>query len=262
MRDPESTMLQWVLFGFSPLAGIAFLTLIPAIRRGPDYLAKNGSPWPYPLYPWTLFGLLAVAVCGRASYLCVSFHFVGKSNTIFGPYFLVPFVLAIEVLLVEAALVSRNRVMQRVAMAVLPGVLILAMAGHRDDVVFQGFLSTFRKGLGGSPLYLSLIAVCGLYAYASCRQVPLALGGLASSLVALAFVGPGTFDLGGLVAPPGWQAYRDLRRLMVGLDWIASGLAFFALAAAISFLKTGPVVKWADRRRGGRRDRPLRSARL
>jgi hypothetical protein len=262
MRDPDSATLQWALFGFSPLAGLAFLSLIPAIRRGPGYLAKNGSPWPYPLYPWTLFGLLVVAVCGRASYLCVSFHFVGKSNTIFGPYFLVPFLLAIEVLLVEAALVSRNKIMQRMAMSVLPGVLILAMAGHREDLVFQGFLSMFSKGLGGSPLYLSLIAVCGLYAYAACRGVPLARGGLALSLVALAFVGPGTFDLGGLVAPPGWQAYRDLRRLMVGLDWIASGLGFFALAAAISFVKTGLAAKWADHRCHSRRDRPLRRARL
>jgi hypothetical protein len=145
-------------------------------------------------------------------------------------------------------------------MSVLPGVLILAMAGHRDDLVFQGFLSTFSQGLGGSPLYLSLIAVCGLYAYAAKRRVPLALGGLASALFALAFVGPDTFDLGGLVSPPGWRTYCDLRRRMVGLDWITSGLAFFALAAAISFLKTGPAAKWADHRRGHRRDRPLRSA--
>jgi hypothetical protein len=262
MRDPESVTLQWVLFGFSPLAGLAFLTLIPAIRRGPGYLAKNGSPWPYPLYPWTLFGLLAVAVCGRASYLCVSFHFVGKSNTIFGPYFLVPFLLAMDVLLVEAALVSRNRVKQRVAMSVLPGVLILAMARHPSDLVYQSFLRTFRQGLGGSPLYLSLIAVCGLYSYAACRRVPLARGGLALSLLALAFVGPDTFDLGGLVAPPGWRAYCDLRRVMVGLDWIVSGFAFFALAAVISFLKTGLAAKWADHRRVGRRDRPVRPARL
>jgi hypothetical protein len=234
--------------------------LIPAIRRGPGYLAKNGSPWPYPLYPWTLFGLLAIAVCGRASYLCVSFHFVGKSNTIFGPYFLVPFLLAMELLLVEAALVSRNRGMQRVAMAVLPGVLILAMAGHRYDPVFQGFLGSFRQGLGGSPLYLSLIEVCGLYAYAACRRVPLALGGLASSLLALAVVGPGTFDLDGLVAPPGWRSYCDLRRWLIGLDWIASGLAFFALATVISFLKTGLAAKWADHRRGAGRDQPVRSS--
>ena len=151
LREPESPVLQWLLFGFSPLAGLAFLTLIPAIRRGPGYLAKNGSPWPYPLYPWSLFGLLAAAVCGRASYLCISLHFVGmsssvgRSDSIFGPYFLVPFLLALDVLLVEAAAVSRHRVMQRVAMAVLPGALVLAVIGHRPDPVFRGFLELFME---------------------------------------------------------------------------------------------------------------------
>jgi hypothetical protein len=260
MRDPESITLQWALFGFSPLAGIAFLALIPAIRRGPGYLAKNGGPWPYPLYPLTLFGLLAITVCWRASSLCVSFHFVGKSNTIFGPYFLVLVLLAMDALLVEAALVSRNRGMQRVAMSVLPGVLILAMAGHRSDLVFQGYLSTFSQGLGGSPLYLSLIAVCGLHGYAAVRRVPLARVGLASALFALAFVGPGTFDLGGLVVPPGWRAYSELHRLMLGLDRTAAGLAFFALGAVISFLKTGLAAKWADRRSCGRREQPVRAS--
>jgi hypothetical protein len=47
---------------------------------------------------------------------------------------------------------------------------------------------------------------------------------------------------------------------MVGLDWIASGLAFFALAAAISFLKTGLAAKWADRRTCGRREQPVRTS--
>src|SRR3954462_3197000 len=119
-----------MLFGFSPVSGLGFLTRIPAIPRGPGDLAKNGRPWPVPLYPWSLFGLLAAAACGRASYLCISLHFVGmsssvgRSDSIFGPYFLVPFLLALDVLLVEAAAVSRNRVMQRGAMAVLPGVLV------------------------------------------------------------------------------------------------------------------------------------------
>ncbi|WP_165229736.1 hypothetical protein [Aquisphaera insulae] len=404
LHDPEGPVLRWLLFGFSPLAGLAFLSLIPAIRRGPGYVAKNGSPWPYPLFPWTLFGLLAVAVCGRAAYLCTSFHFVemsrlvGRSDSIFGPYFLVPFLLAMDVLLVEAAIVSRNRPMQRLAMAVLPGVLVLAVLGHRTDPVFRGFLGLFREGLGGSPLYLSLVAVTGLYGHAAVRRVPLGLAGLASSLIALSVIGPDTFDLNGLVAPRpfpllaaaileiglaarrreswrglvgsacliaagaigldrlgleayrelvafhlaviaailigawfqdrlgrflwhlaaaclglsclvairggpgpidrvpadllraypllvivacfllgygsrcrsflavalvgltgwlasvGWRSYCDLRRIAVGLDWIASGLIFFALAAAISLLKTGLPARWVDGRHADRLD--------
>jgi hypothetical protein len=207
VRYPESPRLQWLLFGFSPLAGAAFLCLVPAIRRGPSAFAKSGSPWPYPLYPWTLFGLLAAAVCGRASYLCVSFHFVGMSSRvgrfdcIFGPYFLIPFLLALGVLLIEAAVVSRRRTMQRVAMAVLPGVLLLAMIGHRPDPVFGGFLNLFRETLGGTPLFFSMIAVAALYAYSATRRIPLALAGLTGSLLALSVIGPQTLDLSGLTAP-------------------------------------------------------------
>src|SRR5207249_807403 len=62
LGDPASPALQWALFGFSSLAGIVFLSLLPAIRRGPACLVKNGSPWRFPLYPGVLFGLLALAV--------------------------------------------------------------------------------------------------------------------------------------------------------------------------------------------------------
>ena len=394
LREPESPTLQWLLFGFSPIAGLVFLTLIPAIRRGPGYLAKNGSPWPYPLYPWTLFGLLAAAVCGRASYLCISLHFVemsnfvGRSDSIFGPYFLMPFLLAMDLLLIEAAVVSRSRTMQRVAMAAIPGALLLAMADHRPNPVFQGFLRQFIETLGGSPFFFGLIAVAGLYGYASIRRVPMALGGLTAALLGLVVVGPDTLNLGNLVAPRplpllavavlelalavrrreswraliaaicviaavtigleqssldgssgfvavhlmiiaailigasfhdalarilersaalllacscliscwgnreifvhvpaellriyppviillaavygrlsgrhhfvaaaviglagwltsgGWRFYRDLRRVVVGLDWITSGLAFFVVAAAISLVKTGLLGGW------------------
>ncbi len=102
--DPDSPELQWALFGFSTVAGLGFLTLLPAIRRGPSYVAKNGSPWRWPLYPWVLFGLLALSVVARSYSVCVSFHFVLKSRTIFGPYVLVPFLLCIVVLLLEFGL--------------------------------------------------------------------------------------------------------------------------------------------------------------
>lgn len=201
LGDPDSQALQWMLFGFSPLAGVAFLSLIPAVRRGPVYVAKNGSPWRYPLYPWVLFGLLGAAVCGRAFYLCISFHFVGKSDSIFGPYFLVPFLFAVDLLLLEAGVVSRNRTTQRTALVALPWLLILSAAGHRPDLVYQGFLTTFMSGLGGSPLFLTLIAVVAAYTVAAVRRLPLALSGMTLSLLALSVVGPRTIDLSGLVDP-------------------------------------------------------------
>jgi hypothetical protein len=201
LASPESPALQWALFGFSSLAGITFLSLIPAIRRGPTYIAKNGSPWRYPLYPWVLFGLLGLAVCGRSFYLCISFHFVGKFDSIFGPYFLIPFLYSVLLLLLEGGVASRRLGIQRAAMIGLLGLLYLAAIGHRPEPVYQKFLSTFMSGLGASPLFLTLLAVVAAYAFSALRGLPLALGGMTATLLLLAVVGPETLDFGDLVAP-------------------------------------------------------------
>jgi hypothetical protein len=42
---PRSEALQWALFGFSPAAGLVALTLLPAIRRGPEGgCGRTGGP--------------------------------------------------------------------------------------------------------------------------------------------------------------------------------------------------------------------------
>src|SRR5206468_824540 len=49
VEAPHNEALMWGLFGFSPVAGLVFLTLLPAIRRGREYVRSNGSPWRWPL---------------------------------------------------------------------------------------------------------------------------------------------------------------------------------------------------------------------
>ena len=71
---------MWGLFGFSAGAGLVFLTLLPAVRRGSDYVRANGSPWSWPLYPWALFSILAFAVPGRAFLLCWSLHLLDGAD--------------------------------------------------------------------------------------------------------------------------------------------------------------------------------------
>ncbi len=202
--EPRGEMLMWALFGFSTVAGLIFLTLLPAIRRGPDYLRGNGSPWPWPLYPWTLFGLLGCAVPARAYMLCWSMDFPNAGNAdrlIFGPYFLVPFGLAIAVLLLEAGITSGRRGVLWAALGLPMGLIVLAGAGHRADPVYQEFLQTFMSRLGGSPLYLTMLALVALYCYAALRRVPRAAEALTAALVGLAVVGPNTLNLSGLSAP-------------------------------------------------------------
>jgi hypothetical protein len=207
LSRPHSEEVLWGLFGFSSAAGLVFLTLLPAVRRGPDYVRDNGSPWRWPLYPWALFGLLALAVPARAFLLCWSMHLLDagdRESLVFGPYFLIPFGFALGVLLLEVGLVSARRVVLGIALAVPAGLVVLALIGHQPDPVYQGFLDVFRRRLGGDPLYLTLLASAAFYVYAAVRRVSPAVEALTAVLAALAFVGPDTLTTGGLSTPRPW----------------------------------------------------------
>src|SRR6185437_3281318 len=204
LAEPRSEALMWGLFGFSPVAGLIFLTLLPAIRRGPDYVRDNGSPWRWPLYPWVLFGLLAFAVPARAFLLCWSMQLLDSGDlqhVIFGPLFLMPFGLAIAILLLEIGLVSQRRAVFGIALA-MPALLVgFLIIGHRDDPIYRNFLDVFTAQIG-EPLSVTLLASASFYAYAGLRGTPCAVEALTSVLVMLAVVGPNTLDERELVS---WQ---------------------------------------------------------
>jgi len=195
VTDLESRVMPWALFAFPSMAGVLFLTLLPAIRRGAKYLDDNGSPWPWPLYPWVLFGVLGLGVCGRSYYLCMSFHVVGSFDTIFRLYFLVPFLLAVNFLFLEIATVARRRNLQRLALALPFGLLALAMTGQPERLNDFGFCQLFVHTLGCSPLFLTLVGVGVFHAVASLRRAPQATEALTISLAALAFIGPQSVSL-------------------------------------------------------------------
>src|SRR5262249_55213592 len=197
--------------------GLVFLTLLPAIRRGPDYTRDNGSPWPWPLYPWSLFVFLAVAVMGRSFLLCSSMHLVDMvdfDRLIFGPYFLIPFGLALTGLLLEIGLTLRtkpageasslrdaSRTVGAGALALPSGLAVLSLMGDRDDRFSTAFMDSFTAALGGDPLYLTLLASTAFYVYAALRRAPGASEGLTAALAALAVVGPETLIHGQPTAP-------------------------------------------------------------
>ena len=87
--------LLWGIFAFPSAMALCFLWLVLAIRRGASYVRNNGTPWKWPWFPWVLFGVLAFGVSVRSYYLCISFVSGGRGDTMFGPYFLVPFLLVL-----------------------------------------------------------------------------------------------------------------------------------------------------------------------
>lgn len=203
-QEPHSAAMMWGLFCFSTIAGLIFLTLLPAIRREPDYVRGNGSPWRWPLYPWVLFGLLAAAVPVRSFLLCWTMHLLAGRDgerLIFGAFFVIPFGLAIAVLLLEMGQTSGKGSVIWAALS-LPAVLVeLAMTGHRADPVYQEFQQMFRSTLGGDPLYITMLAVIGFYAYAALRRVGPAVELLIGALLALAAIGPDSLRQGPLAWP-------------------------------------------------------------
>ena len=204
LDDPSDPALYWALFAFSPLAGVLFLTLLPAVRKGPPYVRKNGSPWPWPWYPWLLFATLALGVFGRSFYLCYSFHFVGGQSTVFAPYFWVPFLWAINILLLEIAL--RSHLQKACGLVLLIPIAIAALAAtaplaQGDDC---GFLDLFVKHFGRMPLQPTLFWVCGFYGYALFRQARGATVALTVAFLLLAVVGPNTVDFETL-SDPQWM---------------------------------------------------------
>ncbi len=250
LKQPDSEALLWSLFGFSTVAGLAFLTLLPAIRRGPELVADNGSPWKWPLYPWVLFGLLALSICLRASYLCISMHFVersavnvSRSSSIFGLYFLVPFLYVVSILLLEIGRQARNRTLLQVVFAVPAGLVILCMVDAPSNVVAERFHGLFVSRLGGSPLFLTLLAAVGFYGYAVIRRVESAVDALGLALLALAFLEPKAASFG--VTTP-----RPLPLMMLGALQIAiavrSSSSYRALIGALSLVVAAMAVLPAE----------------
>lgn len=189
----------WRIFLFAPLSAGALLTLLPAVRRGPDYVRANGTPWAWPWFPWPLFGFLAACLGVRTYALSLSFDSVMTQGPIeamrmesaFAPWFLVPIVLAVGVLLLEAGIVSSLRRLQQVALAVPLTCLGLALPGLAGSVPARDFLERFTNTVG-SPLWLAVLASATFYGYAMARRTQFALEGLALSVCLAAVIGPRT----------------------------------------------------------------------
>ena len=151
LARPDTATSHWALFGFSTAAALAFLTLLPAIRRGGAYVKGNGSPWRWPLYPWSLFFFLGLGVCARAYYLCISLHNVEGFQSIFGPYFLIPFGFSIALLLLEGGLTSGRKGVTRFAMMMPLGLVALVDGWAPAGPGLRAVPDDVPRGAGRGP---------------------------------------------------------------------------------------------------------------
>ncbi|MFO0910759.1 MAG: hypothetical protein U0794_20865 [Isosphaeraceae bacterium] len=204
LNRPRSAALEWALYGFSPLAGLVALTLLPAVRRGAAYVRDNGSPWQWPFFPWALFVFLGFGVLARSFLLCWSMQHVERydpERLIFGTYFFAPFLLAVGLLVVEAGLTSGSRRVIRTGL-LFPALAVLASGvGHRNDELYREFYDEFTRRLAVTPLFAAVAAAAVFYGVARIRHVPQATRWLVATVLVSSVVGPASRDLATLVAP-------------------------------------------------------------
>ncbi len=203
-RNARAT--EWMLLLFPTAVAGVILTLIPAVRRGPQAVANNGTPWQWPLFPWTIFGLLIGGAVLRSYALSLTFGPTGPIwvypssggraiafATVWGSYFLVPIVAAVLVLLLENGVSRRNHKLTQSTLLAAPLLLLLATpigAGH----VFRSFYFHVTSQIG-SPLWLCLGLLLAFYGYAWFRKAAHADLGILATLGLAAFINSETIGL-------------------------------------------------------------------
>jgi hypothetical protein len=236
--------LRWTIFTFPVAAGLVFLGLLPGVRGGPGAADPNGTPWRWPWFPWPAFVMIFVAVLFRTFALCLTFGPTGPIwvelsgnrqaiafDTLWGPYFLIPPIFAVGVLLLEAAIVTKNSRLSRGVLVGAPSLLLLAIP-YSHGAVFRGFLDELTTAIG-TPLWVTVWMLLAFYLWAWLRGVQSAETGWLAMTALLAVIGPQTTDLSLLTSPQVWPL------TLVATGLLAKGIvrhsSRFALAGCVVF---------------------------
>jgi hypothetical protein len=182
--EDQTEQLAWGVMGFGTLAAGAMLLLAPAARRQGRDVAVNGTPWSWPLYPWSLFVIVGVGFTLRTIAISFSFESTKGFMSGFQAYFLVPLVYVWLLLWFES--VSGRPAAWLPAMA--PLVLVaLALPGSPATVAEMRYLALLR-GAAGSPVQIVLWLLVAHFAYVWMRGVRWGEWGLLGALCGLAIV--------------------------------------------------------------------------
>lgn len=198
LKAGNTGALSWRLFLFSPLAAVTILSLLPAVRGGRWYIRHNGTPWKWPLYPWTVFVTLIACLAVRAFAICAAFDPVLSQSlakamelqSSFNGYFLLPIILAIAVLILEAGLQSKRKKVS--LLALLVAAAGVGLSGLQATSIPQiQFLEEYSR-VFASPVYVALCAATVFFLYAFVRKSPFAEPALNAAIGLHLVIGPAT----------------------------------------------------------------------
>jgi hypothetical protein len=191
-REAE-TLRAWGLMLFPVFGAAILLTLWPAARWGRSRKWAAGAPWPWPLFPWTLFFFLALGFAARSYSLAFAFESNLEGESGFRAFWISPLILACAVLTLEMGLVAGSRAAQTVAVLAPLALIPLALLGPGTNATQEQFLSLLQAE-ATSPVVLTVVACIIFYAWAWLRSVQLAELGFLTAVALAAMVDATTVD--------------------------------------------------------------------
>jgi len=235
----DGQRITWAVFLFSPAAALVLLTLIPAIRRGAAYTFRNGTPWAWPFYPWSIFGCLLVVALLRSYSLCLSFDPVldigwDRAQNLenrFGGIYLTPLLLSLSVLCREWTCVSESAAMRRTALIfpIAAVVSAIPIGGTHEASLYVNFLNEMTAHFA-SPVWIAISLSLLVTGYAVLRRVQHAENSLCVLLVLLAFLSPQALRPTLSVTPEYWPlVLAAIVQFAVGIRTRNSVQVFFGL---------------------------------
>ena len=192
LENRLTEMARYVL-GFPTIAGLIFAMLAPAARSRGKNVTNNGTPWGWPLYPWSLFVLLGVGVLLRAYAMSMSFDPTKGLASGLQLYVVVPLLLSWHLLWTEGADHSKPG-RKLFAVAAPLALLALALPGQGGSVGETRYLELLQDAIG-SPIQITAALLIGYYVYVWSRGIRLAEVGLLITFGLLAVVDRHTTDL-------------------------------------------------------------------
>lgn len=188
-----------LIVAFPLAAAVLTLLLVPAVRLGRKAVEQNGTPWKWPLFPWTPFIFLGLAVFFRSYSLTMSYD--PKANghywdTIFGIYQLVPFLLAVLVLMLEIAIKENIAPLRNAVLLTAPALLALAypwLVPWSQLPTYAAFVRLCVADVA-SPVFLTLLGLLLFYSWAWLRGIRSAEAGIVFCTLLLTFIPADAFS--------------------------------------------------------------------
>lgn len=232
------TEMAWYVLGFPTVAGLLFTLLAPAARLRGRNVINNGTPWGWPLYPWSLFVLLGVGVLLRAYAMSMSFDPTKGLASGFQLYVVVPLLLSWILLWTEGADHSKPG-RKLVAVTVPLALLALALPGQRASVTEARYLELLQDTIG-SPIQVTAALLIAYYVYVWSRGIRLAEAGLLLTFGVLAVVDKQTVDLHTLAPIHAVPMVTAVVLLVISSIWhdsaVRMGVAAILVIASLCFV--------------------------